>query len=344
MVYLCHSIPVDGTSPHWLKAFDKACAFGVPVFFCLSAYLITELLTVEKSRTGTVNTKAFYVRRILRIWPLYFLMLGIGFTISRLHPGWAIPVRGIVAYLLLVGNWYSTQYGALTAGIGHLWSIPVEEQFYLIWPFLVFFLTRRGLGISCAIAWVLSQFAVIYLCHEHVVMALRIWMNSLVHLQFFALGAGLSLFLKGSSPQIRFGTRLAPIFSALLLFFVADFVFDPDQAGGVSSVRHTYPEVLLVGLATTVLLIGFLGSPALGRPRVLRYLGKISYGLYAYHYLCLMVVGKAIARVLLTGTSLTTALIAFPLTIAIAAISYRYIETPFLLMKERFEIVRSRAA
>lgn len=344
MVFLCHAIPVEEMSPHWLKAIDNAGAFGVPVFFCLSAYLITELLTVERSRTGTVNTKAFYIRRILRIWPLYFLMLGVGFTISRLHPGWAIPVRGLFAYLLLVGNWYSAQYGSLTSGIGHLWSIPVEEQFYLIWPILMLFLTRRRLGIVCAMAWVLSQFALIYLCHEHGPIVPRIWTNSLVHLQYFASGAGLSLFLRGSSPQIRFGTRLMLISSAVLLFFVADFFFDPEQAGGVSSVRYTFFEFLLVGVATMALLTGFLGSSALGRPRILRYLGKISYGLYVYHYLCLMVVGKIVARMLQTGASFATALIAFSLTIAIAAISYRYLETPFLQMKERFEIVRSRAA
>jgi len=131
---------------------------------------------------------------------------------------------------------------------------------------------------------------------------------------------------------------------AFPLFFVADFVFDPDLAGGVSSIRYTYPEFLLVGLATAVLLIGFLGSSALGGPRVLRYLGKISYGLYVYHYLCLLVAGKIVAHVLETGASVAAAFIAFPLTVAIAAISYRYLETPFLRMKERFEIVRSRAA
>jgi peptidoglycan/LPS O-acetylase OafA/YrhL len=343
MVFICHSIAFDPELPHWLKALDDAAAFGVPVFFCLSAYLITELLTVEKSRTGTVNTKAFYVRRILRIWPLYFLMLGVGFTISRLHPGWAIPLRGLVAYLLLVGNWYSAQYGTLTSGIGHLWTIPVEEQFYLIWPMLVLFLTRRRLGIACVMAWVLSQFALIDLCHEHAVIGPRIWVNSLVHLQFFALGAGLSLFLKGSSPQIRSGTRLMMIFSAFLLFFVADFVFDPDQSAGVSSIRYTYPEFLLVGLATAVLLTGFLGFTALGGLPVLRYLGKISYGLYMYHYLCLLIIGTIVARVLPTWAPLAIALISFPLTIAIAALSYRHLETPFLQLKERFEIVRSRA-
>ncbi len=343
MVYLTHTIPVGDGAPRWLMSISNATGFGVPVFFTLSAYLITELLTTEKQRTGTVNTKAFYVRRILRIWPLYFFMLGMGFIVSRLHPGWAIPIPGLIAYLLLVGNWYTVFHGYLSAGIEHLWSIPVEEQFYLIWPFLVLFVATRKLGIICGMAWILSQCALIYLCHGHADLDPTIWTNSLVHLQYFALGAGLSVFLKGLSPAIHNYGRLAIIFSALMLFFLADFVFDLQQPGEVSSMGHTYPEFLCVGLATTLLLFGFLGYSALKEQRSLRYLGKISYGLYIYHLPCLLVLGKIIPRVLKTGSPLAVALIGFPLSVAIAAISYRYLETPFLRMKERFEIVKSRA-
>ena len=220
MVFLCHAIPVDEDSTHWLNALDNAGAFGVPVFFCLSAFLITELLTVEKSRTGTVNAKAFYVRRILRIWPLYFLMLGFGFTVSRLHPGWAIPVRGLVAYLLLVGNWYTARHGTLTSGIGPLWSVSVEEQFYIVWPILVLFLTRRRLGIVCAMGWILSQLTLIYLCHENAAIVPTIWANSLVHLQYFVLGAGLSLFIQGgvTANPFRYETGAHLLGVAVFLF------------------------------------------------------------------------------------------------------------------------------
>ena len=121
------------------------------------------------------------------------------------------------------------------------------------------------------------------------------------------------------------------ICSALLSFFLADLVLDPIQTGGgVSSIGTTYIEFLLVGLATTVLLAGFLGFSELGEQRVLRYLGKISYGLYVYHSPSLIFAGKIVPRVVQNGVSFTVALVGFTMTIAIAAVSYRFLEMPFL--------------
>ena len=230
----------------------------------------------------------------------------------------------------------------LPASVGHLWSIPVEEQFYLIWPLLVLFAAPRKLGVICGMAWILSQCVLIDLCRGHALVEPTIWTNSLVHLQYFALGAGVSLFLKGASPRIPAGGRRVIISSALLLLFLANLVFHLNQIDDLSSITHTYPAFLLAGVATTLLLIGFLGHAAFEKQRVLRYLGKISYGLYAYHVPCLAVVERVLTHFVKTYSSVAIALIGFPLTIAVAAISYRYMERPFLLLKERFEIVKSR--
>lgn len=343
MVYIDHAFPVNEGAPRWLEALWSITTFAVPFFFCLSAYLITELLTAEKCVTGSVNMKAFYVRRILRIWPLYFLALGVGFFVSRLQPEWTITVLGLVSYLLFVGNWYSGKYGFLGSGIGHLWSIPVEEQFYIIWPFLTCYLTRRRLGITCALAWVISQCVLLNLCHGQAVFKPTLWTNSIVHLQYFALGAGLSLFLRGATPRIRVRWRAALIASALALLFAANLVFGLGLYDESSSITTTYPQLLILGGAMMMIMVGFLGYEALAKQRFLRYLGKISYGLYVFHLPCLMIVGTIFSRVLKSNSQLTAALIALPVTIAVASVSYRYLETPFLRMKERFEIVKSRA-
>jgi peptidoglycan/LPS O-acetylase OafA/YrhL len=151
------------------------------------------------------------------------------------------------------------------------------------------------------------------------------------------------MFLKGSTLKIGSRGRFAIVSAAFLLLFMTDFVFGPNQLDDLSSTGRTFPEFLLIGLGTTLLLAGFLGSSALGEIRILRYLGKISYGLYMFHVPCLWIVGEIVPRVLKTCVPLVIGLAGLLGTIAVASISYRYLETPFLRMKERFEIVKSRA-
>ncbi len=343
MVYFTHTIPVEPNSQRWVKALSNVTGFGVPVFFALSAYLITELLTREKHATGSLNARSFYARRILRIWPLYFFMLSCGFVVSRLHRDWAFPVSGLIAYLVLVGNLYTARFGYLSSGIGPLWSISLEEQFYLVWPLVVRYATRRKMGIACCLCWVCSQCALMFLCRGHAAIEPTVWTNSLVQLQYFALGAGVSILLNGSIPKIRGIIRAAMIISALLVLFLVDLFLNPHRLDDLTSVTHTYPEFLLAGAAITVLLFGFLGFSSLEGWRTVRYFGKISYGLYVYHVPCLMILGRIIYHLLGRDSPFALLVIGLPVTISVASISYRYFETPFLRLKERFEVVRSRA-
>jgi peptidoglycan/LPS O-acetylase OafA/YrhL len=342
-VYLAHTIPVDPGSPRWVYALSNATGFGVQVFFALSAYLITELLTREKRTTGQLNAKAFYARRILRIWPLYFFALGAGFLFSQLHPTRAISVHALFAFLFLVGNWYTIRHGYLAFALGPLWTISVEEQFYLVWPMLVRYLTRRTFAVVCCAGWAGSQILLLRLCARHAMFDPIIWVNSLFELQVFALGAGVSLFLNGSAPKIRGSLRGLMIASAFFLLFASDFVFNSDTPGGLVSVAHIYPEILLVDMAVTLMLVGFLNWAVFNGWRSIRYLGKISYGLYVYHLPCVAVVTKIVFHFLKHGSPLAVFALGLPFTVGIAAISYRYFESPFLRMKERLEIVKSRA-
>lgn len=343
LVYLTHTIPVVPGSSRWVKALSNTCGFGVPVFFALSAYLITELLTIEKSRSGKVDLRSFYVRRCLRIWPLYLLVLFVGFAVSRSHSAWAIPLSALMAYVLLVGNWYASLHDYLPLGIGPLWSIPVEEQFYLLWPVLVRRLARRNLGLICCAGWVCSQAILVALCKRHALIEPTIWTNSFVHLQYFALGAGLSLYLNGRIPEIRRGLRFLMIGGGFLLLFILDVALNQNRADDASSLAHSYPEFLFAGVAITLLLAGFLGYRGFRDWKVLRYPGKISYGLYVYHLPCLLLLKKAAPHLLGHDSPLFVFVVGLPMTMAIAAVSYRYFESPFLRIKERFAVVQSRA-
>jgi peptidoglycan/LPS O-acetylase OafA/YrhL len=131
-VFLHHGLPGFELSHHTgglaslfrLEALVKeACSFGVCLFFLLSAFLITELLERERAHTGSIEVRSFYVRRILRIWPLYFSFLLVGVVLGCFIPSYRMEAGRILAFLLLSGNWYVA---------GELWGQPncaVMEHF-----------------------------------------------------------------------------------------------------------------------------------------------------------------------------------------------------------------------
>jgi peptidoglycan/LPS O-acetylase OafA/YrhL len=334
MVFVCHVIPTQ--SAHVgpvMFAIREAGTFGVPVFFALSAFLITELLFREKDRTGTVHFGSFYVRRILRIWPLYFGVLFAAFAISRVAPGSTpIPLMELAAYVGLVGNWYSLFRGALPLGLDALWSIGIEEQFYLVWPSVVRIATRKGmLAASCAI-WAISQIVVAAICSRHVGFP-TVWLNTFAQMQYFAIGAGLSVALHGRIPRFGIAPRIALVLGGLLVFVVIHR----------QETVTTYLPYLTAGLGTLLLFFGFLGMrvPA---ARYLRFPGKISYAMYVFHLPVLNFTSRfASQRLHMThNVFILKVAVALPVVFLLAALSYRYYETPFLKLKKRFEIVKSR--
>jgi peptidoglycan/LPS O-acetylase OafA/YrhL len=308
----------------------------------LSECIANHRITVSrKSAIGSIDIPAFYKRRILRIWPLYFaaLLAGFGFPHLTQRP---MPISGLAAYLLLVGNWYTVMGGVVAIGIGHLWSITVEEQFHLVWPSLVSHLSRRSVGIASVFLWCFSQLSLFVLCARGAAISPTVWMNSLTHVQYFALGTGLSVALNGGTFRFgrikRFGLAAAGVFA----FFFVNFSFDAYIYTDRASVVHTYPGYMIAGIGTPLIVAAFLGS-GIGEVKSLRYLGKISYGLYVYHPPCILI-AVFLARLFIKQKVVIVAVgIGFALTVAVASVSYRFFETPFLRLKERFEIVKSRA-
>src|SRR5580700_9077421 len=130
--------------------------YSVDLFLALSAFLITQLLLREREATGVIDLRRFYIRRILRIWPLYYFFLlvvavaGIWFEAFHIHAKW------LILCALLSGNIANALWGwTPTFVISHVWTIAIEEQFYLVWPLVVRRLKRRGI-VSAA----LTMFAI----------------------------------------------------------------------------------------------------------------------------------------------------------------------------------------
>jgi len=184
LVFLTHVGPAFARFHPSMLAISFGGAFGVPLFFTLSSFLITELLIRERERTTTVNVRAFLIRRMLRIWPLYFTFLIFG-IIYALIQGHHVPGLLVASYLALSANWYCAFHGFPALFISPLWSISIEEQFYLIWPSCARLAGRTGLLVLALVCWIV--FLPTLACLGPVDF-LRTWPDSLVQFQFFALG------------------------------------------------------------------------------------------------------------------------------------------------------------
>jgi peptidoglycan/LPS O-acetylase OafA/YrhL len=313
------------------------------VFFLLSSFLLTELLLREKSRTGTVHVGSFYVRRILRIWPLYFAALGVGFILTAPlsaanRPSW----MDLIWYGMLMGNWRAATHGFLPLGMGLLWSIAVEEQFYLVWPWIVKAASRRGIFALSILFWLVSQLAVVILCLWKVPFGPGISANTFADLQYFALGSGISAFLAGRIPTWPGVYRGLLMGMGFVVFVIAGVLLFYLHA---TSLPYVFPALLLAGVAAVMLFFSLYGVRLSRRAAPSVYLGKISYGLYVVHFWIWILVGAALgikpfsAR---PGGPLQY-LISIPILFAAAILSYHYFESPFLKLKSRFEFVKSRA-
>jgi peptidoglycan/LPS O-acetylase OafA/YrhL len=343
MVFLHHAVPLEpefylergfsSESVNWILSAAYAGALGVDVFLILSSFLITELLLREWKERGQIDSLSFYARRALRIWPLYyaFLLLAI-FLAPALIAGEQLPPAYARSFLFFAGNWICAFRGYPASVAAPLWSVSVEEQFYLFWP-LVLSLTGVARLRKLALLLLAFSFGVRMFLVRLSVPHPGIWCNTFARMDPIALGALLAVTLEGRTPALKPLLRGLLAAASLVLFVLSM------RYCGLAGPRSlaTYP---LVAAASTGLLIAFLGTAPSGGARplsALAYLGKISYGLYVYHFFAI----RLFEQKSWFGRS-GMMLLAFALTVALAAVSYRWLESPFLRLKKRFTWVPSR--
>ena len=347
LVFISHGLLWDLEHATQMGALARTGEFGVAIFFFLSSYLITELLLREKRDAGTIFIPQFYVRRILRIWPLYFTVIGAGWLVGLFSVSHTLSLSWVAALLLLCTNWYTVGHGYPPGFLFPLWSISLEEQFYLAWPFLVKYLSPAGLVGIASLLLGGSYLTLAVLLDHGKDLDPGVFVNSLVQFQFFALGAITAIVLRGRVPKMSKGLRWAMLVVGLACLRAAQaavFVNDPASAHDFA---HIAPCYVAAAAGTLCLFFCFLqlGAGRFSKPFL--YLGKISYGLYVYHVLWLGLARNGLLR--LVGVHVSAAALqlmamglALPATIVTAMISYRYLETPFLRLKKRFTVVSSR--
>jgi peptidoglycan/LPS O-acetylase OafA/YrhL len=329
--------------PHWLSSLlisiFGAGAYGVDLFFALSAYLITSLLLRERAATGALDLRGFYVRRILRIWPLYLAFVAFAAIFAALVPGQHLPMKYVVGYSLLAGNWIYSFYGLPASFATPLWTVSIEEQFYLAWPLA---LRKASVRIMAIIAVGILVVANAWRVWLAISAAPVEWIeyNTFTRLDPIAFGILLALF-GHKLPQFTRLQRVALLCGGAATW-VAVFAFTvTGNAITVTTWRMALGHPIMA-LASVAVLLSVLGSQnRLLRNATLLYLGKISYGLYVLHefaHFCAI----RLVHASTPGMVVAQSIVGLALTIVLAAASYRWLESPFLRLKERFAHVQSR--
>jgi peptidoglycan/LPS O-acetylase OafA/YrhL len=316
-------IPKTAEYLHPLGRFANLSTFGVRVFFVISGYLISTLLFHEMKKTGRVSLAKFYFRRTFRIFPAFYVYVGVIVALSAM---------GIIALRpgdVLHGVTYTTNYHYDRAWyLGHLWSLSVEEQFYLLWPATLLLLGRdRGLLVAATFV-LLAPFVRVATLKQHLSPEAGIGETFQTIGDAIATGcllAGLQSRLEGSRRYLAFldspAFVLVPAFSVGLLYF-------SDRP----SIDYTVGETMQnVGCALTINWAirhheGRFGRVLNSRPFV--FVGTLSYSIYLWQQLFLHLVPGRIWT-------------AFPVNLACAAaaalVSYYAVERPFLRWRERLE-------
>ncbi|MCF0057750.1 acyltransferase [Dyadobacter sp. CY356] len=317
---------------------------GVGLFFVLSGFLITYLLLEEKGRFGDVDARKFYLRRVFRIWPIYFLIIGLSFFvfphIDLLYfPGanekLAHDVAPRLALLLLVLPNYAFVLYDLPYWCAQTWSIGVEEQFYYLWPWIIKYPKKSGrIVFLFLLVTAVLLFGGVYLLDktDEEKMSAVITFLGQFRIQTMALG-GLCAYLVYSQKTkiLDFVFRKDVQIVVYSLLFILFF----------SGVHFTgFLELYALFFSFFVLNVSCNKNTIISlENKVMSYLGKISYGLYIYHVFVIVFIINALRTFApqISGTAyhIILYILTFVLSVAVTALSYNYFEKPLLAFKDR---------
>ncbi|HVN64739.1 MAG TPA: acyltransferase [Candidatus Binataceae bacterium] len=353
-VFLFH-LPVEPL-PFWPRGIERYAVasggFGAALLFTLSAFLITKLFLREIAATGRIHYGSFQVRRILRLWPLYYSFTIVAFLLSRYSGYYSVDSSYLLLAIVFLGNlrFYQNQV------FGPLWAVSVGEHFYLSFPLTVGSGSRHRLATVAGVMVALGVVARIVLIRYGIVDP-PLWQNTFVCMDQFAVGvvaaayAGERISALGILP--RLGLLAAGLAGWLIAAGPCDFwSMNP-------TLLHATLSYPILALANAAILLSAIGAAEAGARFMLhpwlRYLGEISFGLYVYHGVAIVTARIVMFRIVLAwlvkvGAGawmawpiyLIYTAIAFGLSTALAAASYHWLELPFLRMKNRFTIVPSR--
>jgi peptidoglycan/LPS O-acetylase OafA/YrhL len=319
---------------------------GVICFFVLSGFLITYLMFTEQAKKGKLNILFFYIRRVLRIWPLYFITLIIGFVIYplilKISNQEYHETANWFMYAFFAANFDHIYFGYPTSNIlGVQWSVSVEEQFYFIWPVFFTLVNRKKM-----FPWLLG---LIILSSE----IFSIWKGSHISggdyhflscIRYLSFGALLAYFCFHKTNWILLFLSKVPRTAIVFIYLICIFIMIMQNR--ITDLLGSYIYLYHI---TPVLFFGFIiieqnFSPnsffKIGSFKIMSWLGKISYGLYLTHMIAINIVLAIMPKS--NNYVLLNILLAIVLCIGISHFSYTYLEKYFLSLKKRFSFTEQQ--
>lgn len=312
-----------------LKMFVHNLVLGVEMFFIISGFLITYFLIEEKKGNG-ISIKNFYIKRVLRIFPLYFFIIFIAYTF------YYIPTVDFKKYIFFIGNYWLIEINNWPpiAALVPLWSLCMEEQFYFVIPFFLWIIPLKKIPYFLISLIILSACYRVWLFHTYDNYWMRIYCDTLSRADTLLIGALVAYYHSVHGFTIRMNSYVLGliVFQTLALMTIVD---SADFTGDLNAIFRKYIFII------PILLIFFgvvLNSDENHKVlnwfkynRVFNYLGKISFGIYMYQ----LVVGGYLDNIpAIKQSVLIYGAIMIPMTILIAALSYELVEKRIINLKK----------
>ena len=301
---------------------------AVDIFFVLSGFLITFLLLKEKEKTKTIDIKKFYLRRILRIWPLYYLIILASMFLMY------FGFKSMFFYIFLMANIsYLLHIDILS--ITQLWSVGIEEQFYLIWPTIIKRTTNYFyIFLGIFIGGCLLRIVAFYLFRDtfpNLVSFLYLY-----RINIMSLGAFGALLYHTNHKWLVFifNKKIQLLSWAVLIFSI---LFEPLQLRGYinAEINAVFYLVIILNIATNPKTIISLEN------KFFNIVGRFSYGIYMYHMSIIYLVSFSLNLNHLKLNYYLIQIVVVVITFVVSVFSYKYVESYFLRMKHNFTVVKS---
>lgn len=302
---------------------------GVSLFFVLSGFLITRILLNTKQ--GPSYFKNFYLRRALRIFPLYYLFLiFFYFLIPVFEHSSFIPFNQQIYFWVYLQN-IATTFNWPNNGPGHFWSLAIEEHFYLFWPLLIYFLDNKKIKIAIFFIIAVAAITRLLLIRYNY----EVFYFTLSRMDELAVGALLAIWEVEGKLKPGNSRKFILMFCLIIIPTIALWVFTTGQGIDIIQISKfillSFCYFSLIGLSITIKESNWIKK--ILKFNVLSYTGKISYGLYVYHPLCFWLLTKHFK----INSLLVSFVLSFAFCYLIASISYYFFEAKFLKLKSKFD-------
>ena len=339
-----------GHSPYlnipFFDTFQHSAGLGVKFFFTLSGFLITYLILDEKEKNGKLNLKHFFIRRILKIWPLYYLMvlfayctpfilnaLGLSSSSVGYEPNWFLSATFLENYKMIFENQLPN-----VSPLAVMWSLCVEEHFYILWGVVFYFLKTDKtpyLIVICLIITLISKY----------IFAQQGWggLDIFTNLDTFAFGAiPAFLLVKGKDSFEKKIIGIPYIFRIsviIITIFAVVFVHCIEVSKYLDEILFSSIFCILFSIVIT-LVIPKNNNIKIGHTHVFSRLGKYTYGLYLYHTIIIILFAQLFTKFSINLNTLSGSLLylvsTFLAVVLVSILSYYVFEVIFLRLKRKF--------